>query len=130
MSTILIMDDNKDYREDLLEILNLEGYITLEAENGLLGLQIIQDEIPDLILCDLDMPVMNGIEVLQSLRKNPKFTKISFLILSGNSEDQAIKSAEALDVSAYLIKGISITDLLSKIAYFLDTPTPPLKNYL
>lgn len=41
MSTILIIDDNKDYRDDLIEILNLEGYMTLEAENGLFGLQII-----------------------------------------------------------------------------------------
>lgn len=123
MSTILVIDDNKDYRELILEILTLEGYMTLEAENGLFGLQIIRQYMPDLILCDIDMPVMNGIEVLRSLRNDTKFSKIPFLILSGGSDERAINIAKDLEVGAYLIKGLSTSDLLSKIAHFLNSTT-------
>ena len=128
MSTILIIDDNKAYREDLIELLNLEGYIVLEAENGLLGLQIIRHYMPDLILCDVDMPVMDGVELLENIKKDPKLSMIPFLILSGGTDERAIKIAKDLEAGAYLTKGLSISDLLSKIAHFLTPTIPPLKT--
>jgi CheY-like chemotaxis protein len=128
VSTILIIDDNKAYREGLIELLNLEGYMTLEAENGLFGLQIIQEYLPDLILCDVDMPVMNGIEILQSLRNDPKFSMIPFLILSGGSDERAVQIGKDLEMGAYLTKGLSISDLLSKIAHFLSPTIQSLKT--
>lgn len=130
MSTILIIDDNKAYREGLIELLNSEDYMTLEAANGLLGLQIIRQYMPDLILCDIDMPVMGGIELLQKIKNEPKFSKIPFLILSGGSNERAIKIAKNLEADAYMIKGLSIPDLLSKIAHFLNPTIPPLKTHL
>lgn len=130
MSTILIIDDNKTYREGLIELLNLEGYMTLEAENGFLGLQIIHQYMPDLIICDIDMPVMNGIEVLQSLKSNPKFSTIPFLIVSGGSDERATKIVKELEIGAFLTKSLSVSDLLSKIAHFLNPVIPSLKTYL
>ena len=130
MSTILIIDDNKAYREGLIELLNSEDYMTLEAANGLLGLQIIRQYMPDLILCDIDMPVMGGIELLQKIKNEPKFSKIPFLILSGGSNERAIKIAKNLEADAYMIKGLYIPDLLSKIAHFLNPTIPPLKTHL
>lgn len=65
MQTILIIEDNVDYRVNLAEILQDELYYTLEAENGLIGLAMIGDHLPDLILCDIDMPIMTGVEILK-----------------------------------------------------------------
>jgi len=64
MPTILIIDDNNDYRTNVADHLRLENYITLEAENGLVGMQMIRHYLPDMILCDVDMPLMDGIDVL------------------------------------------------------------------
>lgn len=73
---------------------------------------------------------MDGIEVLRSLKNDPKFSMIPFLILSGGSDERAIKIAKDLQVGAYLIKGISIAELLAKVKYFLTPTIPSLKTHL
>ena len=72
MKTIMIIDDNKNYRVHLKRLLTLEDYATLEAEDGLLGLDAIHKYSPHLILCDMDMPVMDGMEVLRSVMELPR----------------------------------------------------------
>ncbi len=125
MSTILIIDDNKDYRDGLSELLNLEGYMTLEAKNGLAALQIIRENLPDLILCDVDMPVMDGIELLQHMKNDSKFSMIPFLVLSGGRDESAVQIGKDLKMGTYLTKGITISDLLSKIDHFLNLVIAP-----
>ena len=119
MNTILIIDDNKDYRTNLMEILKFENYATLEAENGQIGLQMIHQHSPNLILCDIDMPVMNGIEVLKTAKADPVLAKIPFLMVTGSSDEQTLKASRDLAVEAYLTKPISIPEFLSTVAYFL-----------
>jgi CheY-like chemotaxis protein len=128
MKTVLIIDDNTDYRISLVEILQLESYLTLEAENGQLGLQMIRHHSPNLIVCDVDMPVMNGIEVLRTVKTDPIFASIPFLIITGHRDEQTLKTSRALGVEAYLTKPITIPTFLSTIGHFLNerTSTSPL----
>lgn len=119
MSIILVIDDNEDYRANLIEVLTLETHVTLEAENGLIGLQMLHQYSPDLILCDVDMPVMNGIEVLRTVKADPIFAKIPFLIVTGRNDEPALKTSLDLGVEAYLTKPVDTAEFLSTIAHFL-----------
>ena len=119
MKKVLIIDDNADYSISIIEILELESYLTLEADNGQIGLRMIRQHSPNPSACDVDMPVMNGIEVLKEVKADPVFARIPFLIITGHRDEQTLKTSRALSVEAYLIKPIAIPELLSTIAYFL-----------
>jgi CheY-like chemotaxis protein len=121
MHTVLIIDDDPHFRSGFKELLELETYQTLEAENGLLGLNIMRQYLPDIVVCDLEMPVMNGFELLRTVKSDPQFAKIPFVMVSGRHDEQSLKSAYDLGVSAYLTKPLGITDFLSTIVYHLDT---------
>lgn len=120
MNTILVIEDNKTYRQNLIEVFELENYATLEAENGLIGLHMIQRHLPDIILCDIDMPVMNGIEVLRHVKADPFFAKIPFIISTGSSDGFDLKTAQELGAASYLTKPAKITDVLETIVYLLE----------
>jgi CheY-like chemotaxis protein len=126
MNTVLVIDDNADYRASLIEILALELHTTLEAENGQVGLRMIRQYSPNLIVCDVDMPVMNGIEVLRTAKADPIYAKIPFLIITGHRDEQTLKTSLDLGVEAYLTKPIAVTEFLSTIDHFLKEKDPPL----
>src|SRR5688572_6437594 len=88
MTTVLVIEDNREYREILVEILQLESYLTVTAANGLIGLQKLQEHLPNLIVCDVDMPVMNGLEVLRIVKADPLLSMLPFLILSAHTDRQ------------------------------------------
>jgi CheY-like chemotaxis protein len=123
MNAILIIDDNEDYRTSFREVLELEAYNILEAENGLVGLQMIQQHLPDLILCDVDMPIMNGIEVLKRVKADPVYSQIPFVIITGSDDDQIRKTAHELRAEKHLTKPVAITKFLSTIAQLLSVST-------
>jgi CheY-like chemotaxis protein len=116
MNTILVVDDNADYREILAEALRLEPFKILEAENGQIGLKKFHDYSPDFIICDVDMPVMTGIEVLTTVKSDPINAKIPFCIITGRRDEQLMKTSGDLGVVAYLTKPISISEVLAIIA--------------
>lgn len=119
MHTILVIDDDNDYRDDLREVLELELYKTIGAPNGLVGWQMVQQYLPDLVICDIDMPVMNGIEVLKTLKSTSSFANIPFVIVSGQDEPTLI-SASKLGAEAVFRKPVEITVLLSAINPYLQ----------
>ena len=120
MNTILVIDDNADHRLSLVDVLELERYTTLQAENGQIGLQMIRRHSPSLILCDVDMPVMNGIEVLTTVKADPIYAKIPFFIITGQRDERMLKMSRDLGVEAYLTKPIIVTEILSTVAHFLN----------
>lgn len=120
MKTILVIDDNLDYRTDLVEILRFEEYHTVEAENGLAGLQMIRQYAPDLIICDLDMPVMDGIQVLKALRADPIHASIPFIAATGRTDALTMQTLRDLGADKYLAKPISIAPFLTTIGDFLQ----------
>jgi CheY-like chemotaxis protein len=101
---VLVVDDDKDIRESLADILTEEGYEVAEAANGLQALAEIEREHPDVVLLDLMMPVMDGWKTLQILRRTPRHADVPIVILS------AISAPGAAD---YIQKPISLDKLLA-----------------
>ena len=119
MSKILVIDDDEDCRASFIEILGLEAHTTLEAENGQMGLEMMREDTPVLIICDVDMPVMDGMEVLKTAKADPTDAKIPFLMLTGHSDELTWKVAQDLGAEAYLTKPIAVTEFLSTIGSLL-----------
>ena len=115
MKKILIIDDDEHLREDLLDILSFEGYNAIGAENGHEGFLCAQAVLPDLILCDVMMPVMNGFEMLAMLRQHPQMTSIPVIFLSAQSEQSFVQNGMRLGATAYIPKPYTAQELLTAI---------------
>lgn len=119
MHTVLIIDDDHALRSNCRELLELETYQILEAENGLIGLNMMRQYLPDIVICDIEMPVMNGLELLRTVKSDLEFAKIPFVMVSGQNDEHTMKSAHDLGVSAYLTKPFIIETFLSTIVHYL-----------
>jgi CheY-like chemotaxis protein len=115
MKTILIIEDNQDVRENLAEILHLSSYNVITAPNGILGVETALKEIPDLILCDIMMPELDGYGVLKILNKNPKTTNIPFIFLTAKVSQNDFRKGMMLGASDFLTKPCTDLDLLEAI---------------
>jgi len=115
MRTILIIEDNRTILENTAEILSLEGYDVLNATNGKKGLEKMHTLIPDLIICDLLMPEMDGFELLLEVGKYPKFSKIPVIFFSAKTEKKDIKKGLDAGAADYIIKPFELDDLVKTI---------------
>ncbi len=115
MKKILIIEDNDDIRENIDEILSLSGYITRAAINGKEGLKCINDFGPDLILCDIMMPEIDGYGVLKILNSNPIWASIPLIFLTAKSDKVDFRKGMSLGASDYITKPFDDLDLLSSI---------------
>ena len=115
MIKILIIEDDNAIRENTSELLELEGYATLTASNGKIGLEKIKRHLPDLILCDLRMPEMDGFTVLKNLGESPDLKRIPFIFFSAKSEKIDIKTGMDAGADAYLAKPFEFEELLASI---------------
>jgi len=112
MATVLYVEDELDLRADLAEELRDAGYETLEAANGQQGLDAILRFRPDLVICDVTMPGMNGIEMFHILRReHPSFDKTRFVFLSA-LEDVSSQIEDGLRVDGYLTKPVDFHAVL------------------
>ena len=112
---VLIIDDNEQLRSGIAEMLEIKGHEALVAANGQLGIEIAIQSLPDIIFCDMQMPVMDGYETLHELRKNPKTANIPFIILTGTALSGEMKKFEEAGVDAWLNKPFSNADLFAII---------------
>ncbi len=103
---ILVVEDSAAIRESLRLTLELEDYHVYLVENGEKGLAVLQTLTPDLILSDINMPVMNGIEFYKALRQIPRLTPIPFIFLTANDSPVEIQEGKTLGVDDYLTKPI------------------------
>lgn len=115
MKTILIIEDDENVRENISEILELNGYVTHSAPNGKAGLQIALELIPDLIVCDMMMPEMDGMEVLHHLREKHQLEHIPFIFLTAKVEKQDFRQAMKMGADDYLTKPFDLRELLESI---------------
>ncbi|GAB4026735.1 response regulator [Spirosoma koreense] len=115
MKNILLIEDNADIRENTAEILELAGYRVLTAENGKLGVERALVERPDLIICDIMMPVLDGYGVLHIVNKNPDLNGIPFIFLTAKSERIDFRKGMELGADDYLTKPFDDTELLSAV---------------
>ncbi len=120
MKTILIIEDQPDMRENIATILSMEDYAVLEAADGRHGLELAQEEKPDLILCDVMMPEMDGHQVLHALRKKPSIAGTPFIFLTARGEKQDLRQGMNLGADDYLTKPVSAADLLDTISARLE----------
>jgi CRP/FNR family transcriptional regulator, polysaccharide utilization system transcription regulator len=115
MKKILIIEDNPDVRENLAEILSLSNYQALTAENGKVGVEMAIGHHPDLILCDVMMPELDGFGVLHILAKNPDTAGIPFIFLTAKTEKSDIRKGMNLGADDYISKPFDDVELLEAI---------------
>lgn len=115
MKTILIIEDNSDIREGTAEILELSGFKVLKAENGKIGVDIALSQRPNLILCDIMMPELDGYGVLYLLGKNPETAAIPFIFLTAKAERLDLRKAMEMGADDYLTKPFDDLELLHAI---------------
>ncbi|RYY53945.1 MAG: response regulator, partial [Chitinophagaceae bacterium] len=102
--SILVIDDNKDLRENIAEILDLAGYHTTTAENGKRGVDLAIREKPTLIVCDIMMPELDGFGVLHLLRKNPETSQIPLIFLTAKAERADFRKGMEMGADDYITK--------------------------
>ncbi len=112
---ILIIDDEAPIRANIQRFLRLEGYLVHEAVNGYAGLASIAANPPDLIICDVMMPEMDGFTVLAKLRENAETAAIPFVFLTASVEQDDQRFGLALGANAYLSKPFSLAELLALV---------------
>lgn len=115
MKKILLIEDNPEVRENTQEILELEGYKVLTAENGKLGVKLAQKTALDLIICDIMMPELDGYGVLHILGKSPGTSTVPFIFLTAKTERADIRKGMGLGADDYLTKPFDGNELLTAI---------------
>lgn len=117
---ILIIEDNNDIGESTSEILQLSGYDTLKAANGKTGVDMAIQSKPNLILCDIMMPELDGYGVLYLLNKNQETASIPFIFLTAKAERGDFRKVMEMSADNYLTKPFDDMELLHAIETRLD----------
>ncbi len=115
MKKILIIEDNVEVRENTAEIIELSNYEVITAENGKIGVQRALNEKPDLIVCDIMMPVLDGYGVHHLLSKHKETASIPFIFLTAKSENADFRKGMDMGADDYLMKPFNGIDLLQSI---------------
>lgn len=114
MARILVIEDDEAIRENLVLLLGATGYEVLEASDGETGLAIATSTQPDLIICDIRMPKMDGFKVAEAIRKTPATKMIRFIFLTAKVERQSVRSG-MIHADDYIEKPFSSADLLTAV---------------
>ncbi len=112
---ILVVDDEPNIVQTLQDRLEMNEYQVVTAGNGREGLEKVEQEKPDVILLDVIMPIMDGHEMLEVLRKQPGGRDISVIMLTARSQTQDIARANACGIDDYIVKPFDLSELLEKI---------------
>ena len=120
MFKILIVEDTLTIREEIHDILVMEGYTVFEAENGSIGFEIALKKHPDLIISDILMPKLNGFEMYKKLQNNKTTKLIPLIFLSAKAEKSDIRAGMNLGAEDYLTKPIDVEDLLNTVKIKID----------
>lgn len=115
MKTILLIEDDRALRENTEELLELSGYSMITAPNGKIGIQMAKEKLPDIIVCDIMMPEVDGYGVLKELSSNDKTKHIPFIFLSAKTEHKEIRRGMDLGADDYLTKPFEEEDLINAI---------------
>lgn len=129
MKKILLIEDNNEMRENTSEILSLANYAVLTAENGKIGVEAAKKDKPDLIICDIMMPDLDGYGVLHILSKDPETAGIPFIFLTAKAEKSDMRKGMNLGADDYLTKPFDDTELLSAVEVRLKRQEFFKKNY-
>jgi DNA-binding response OmpR family regulator len=115
MKKILIIEDSQDILENVAEILSLSHYTVYTAADGKQGIELAMLHTPDLIICDIMMPELDGYGVLHVIQKNPVLQQIPFIFLTARTEMSELRKAMSLGADDYITKPFDATELLKAI---------------
>jgi CRP-like cAMP-binding protein/CheY-like chemotaxis protein len=115
MKKVLVIEDNRDIRENIVEILELTGYELYQADNGMKGIELALTCLPDIILCDIMMPELDGYSVLHMLQKHTQTSAIPFVFLTAKAEHTDQRKGMDMGADDYLTKPFNRLELLNSI---------------
>lgn len=117
---ILVIDDFEPLLEEIYEFLSFEGFDTYSAKNGSEGVQMALQHKPDLIICDIEMPKMNGFEVYKTLEKIPAISSVPFIFLTARAQADDFRAGLSVGADDYITKPLDLDNLLSSISKRLN----------
>jgi len=123
MPTILLIEDHAPLRMNLADMLTLEGHQVLTAADGPSGLRLARGQRPDLVLCDIMLPGMDGLEILATLRADAATAAMPFIFLTAKGDAPEIRAGMKLGADDYLPKPVARADLLDAIRTRLQRAT-------
>ena len=129
MTRILVIEDDLFVRENIVELLEAEDFEVFSTENGILGILWAQDNRPDLVICDVMMPEMNGYDVLAEMRQLPTTALIPFIFLTAMADKRDIRHGMELGADDYLTKPFTREELLNAINARLAKQEKLMKQY-
>jgi DNA-binding NarL/FixJ family response regulator len=115
VAKILVIDDDPKMRRQVAELLATEGHAVTEARNGREGVELARKDPPELILCDVTMPEMNGHRVLQNLRDDAATAHLPFIFLTGWGEKDDLRTGMNLGADDYLVKPVEPVELIAAV---------------
>jgi CRP/FNR family transcriptional regulator, cyclic AMP receptor protein len=115
MKTLLLIEDNDEIRENTAEILELSRYKVFTAANGKIGVELALEKKPDLIICDIMMPVLDGYGVLHAIHRNEEIKNTPFIFLSAKTERGDLRKGMELGADDYITKPFDATELLNAV---------------
>jgi len=129
MKKILVIEDEEIIRENILKLLKAEGFDVTGAENGVQGLNAAVSNLPDVIICDVMMPELDGYGVLMALRSNPVTATLPFVFLTGKAERSEMRQGMELGADDYLTKPFTKAELVGAIASRLKKQEAVAEQY-
>lgn len=115
MKKILVIEDEAETRDNLVLMLEMEGFKPFAAPNGRKGVELARRELPDVILCDVSMPELDGYGVLEALRADAKTVSIPFIFLTAKGDKKDLRAGMNLGADDYLTKPASAEEVLAAI---------------
>jgi signal transduction histidine kinase len=116
MTTILVIEDDLALCSNVVDLLEAEGYTALSAENGMVGVQVARAHLPDVIICDVMMPGLDGYGVLEELSRDPLMAAIPFIFLTAKAEKTDLRKGMNLGADDYIVKPFGHADLIGAIS--------------
>ncbi|GBF78833.1 response regulator [Aphanothece sacrum] len=126
---ILVIEDDRATRTNLVKFLESEGFYAIEAEDGRIGIELAQIHLPELIICDILMPELDGYDVLNNLQQDPKTAAIPFIFLTVSSNNEDLRHGMELGADDYLNKPVTSDQLRAAITSRLRKQQVLLQRY-
>jgi len=115
MKSILVIDDSEDIRRLIATVLANYGFTVREAANGQIGVQLMAEEKPDLVICDINMPAMSGYETLSAVRESSQTATIPFILMTGSVSHDGFRRGMVSGADDYLVKPFTADELIEAV---------------